>query len=89
MRAIQLPEIRSPASTQLASSARGPPGAKGAGQRCHGAFDEAGEFTFSWRIQMTYAYILLSLLGLKKLLRSEMVTVTFLGDFFYFRVMTA
>jgi len=38
---------------------------------------------------MTYAYILLSLLGLKKLLRSEMVTVTFLGDFFYFRVMTA
>ena len=37
MRAIQLPEIHSPASPQLASSARGPLGAKGAGQRCHGA----------------------------------------------------
>ena len=37
MRAIQLPEIHSPASSQLASSARGPLGAKGAGQRCHGA----------------------------------------------------
>ena len=37
MRAIQLPEIHSPASSQLASSARGPLRAKGAGQRCHGA----------------------------------------------------
>ena len=37
MRAIQLPEIHSPASPQLASSARGPLGAKGSGQRCHGA----------------------------------------------------
>ena len=37
MRAMQLPEIHSPASPQLANSARGPPGAKGAGQRCHGA----------------------------------------------------
>jgi hypothetical protein len=37
MRSIQLPEIHSPASPQLASSARGPLGAKGAGQRYHGA----------------------------------------------------
>ena len=37
MRAMQLPETHSPASPQLANSARGPPGAKGAGQCCHGA----------------------------------------------------
>jgi len=37
MRAMQLLETHSPASPQLANSARGPPGAKGAGQRCHGA----------------------------------------------------
>jgi hypothetical protein len=37
MRAMQLSEIHSPASPQLATSARRPPGAKGAGQRWHGA----------------------------------------------------
>jgi len=37
MQAMQLSGIPSAASPQLANSARGPPGVKEAGQRCHGA----------------------------------------------------